>query len=122
MITFFTLPPRCFDAFSRSAKTRSSLPSTTTAVSVKSTSPGKRPRIESYLRRCASVLVSVMSFTPTQSMSAPAALAAARTADADREVGLALSHVGRQEVVEQRDQVLVEVADAVAVLDVVDHR
>src|SRR4051794_41166807 len=66
-------------AGSRSAKTLSSLPSTTIASSVCSTVPGKRPRIESYLRRWASVLVSVMSLTPTQSMSAPAACAARNT-------------------------------------------
>jgi hypothetical protein len=98
MITFFAPASRCFAALSRSVKrpvdsittsapasdqgksagsrsekTFSSLPSTTIASSVWSTSPGKRPRIESYLRRWASVFVSVMSFTPTQSMSAPAA-------------------------------------------------
>src|SRR4051794_9130901 len=66
-------------AGSRSAKTFSSLPSTTSACSVCSTVPGKRPRIESYLSRVASVFVSVMSFTPTQSMSAPRACAARNT-------------------------------------------
>jgi hypothetical protein len=98
MITFFAPASRCFDAFSRSvnrpvdsittsaptspqgsapgsrsANTRSSSPSTTSPVSVASTSPGNGPRIESYRRRWASVFVSVMSLTPTQSMSAPAA-------------------------------------------------
>src|SRR3954466_10933888 len=63
-------------AGSRSEKTFSSLPSMIRLLSVCSTVPGKRPRIESYLRSCASVCVSVMSLTPTQSMSAPAAWAA----------------------------------------------
>ena len=66
-------------AGSRSAKTLSSSPSTISASSVKSTSPGKGPRIESYLSRCASVFVSVMSLTPTQSMSSPRAWAARNT-------------------------------------------
>src|SRR3954465_6257585 len=48
----------------------------TRLFSVCSTVPGKRPRIESYFSSCASVRVSVMSLTPTQSMSAPAAWAA----------------------------------------------
>ena len=41
-----------------------------------STSPGKRPRIESYLSRCASVSASVRSLTATMSRSAPASCAA----------------------------------------------
>ena len=40
------------------------------------TSPSSRPRIESYLSRCASVALSVRSLTATTSMSAPAARAA----------------------------------------------
>src|SRR4051794_29949292 len=101
MITFFAPASRCFAAASRlvkrpvdstttsaprslhgsadgsrSEKTLSSLPSMTRLFSVCSTVPGKRPRIESYFTSCASVAVSVMSLTPTQSMSAPAACAA----------------------------------------------
>src|SRR3954469_20587202 len=104
MMTFFAPALRCFAALSRSvkrpvdsittsaptsdhgrsagsrsAKTLSSLPSTTIASSVCSTVPLNGPRIESYFRRWASVLVSVMSLTPTQSMSAPAACAARNT-------------------------------------------
>src|SRR4051812_10934049 len=104
MITFEAPASRCFEALSRSVKrpvdsittsaptspqgrapgsrsekTRSSLPSTTRPVSVASTVPGKRPRMESYLSRWARVSVSVMSFTPTQSMSAPRAWAARKT-------------------------------------------
>ena len=41
--------------------------------------PGTGPRIESYLSRWASVFVSVMSLTPTQSMSSPRACAARKT-------------------------------------------
>src|SRR4051794_13297145 len=179
-------------AGSRSENTRSSLPSTTTPVSVASTVPGNGPRIESYLRSAARVFVSVMSFTPTQSMSAPWAWAALKTflpirpkplipafkswsfrrvpgggqkylrparrlvdvavhdvdhvavaigvhlcqmlgdhdravppagaADPDRQVRLPLAHVRRQQVVEQRDQAVVEVVQAVRVLDVVAYR
>src|SRR5215212_1213850 len=57
-------------AGSRSENTRSSLPSMMRPLSLASTSPGKGPRIESYLSRWASVSLSVMSLTPTQSMSA----------------------------------------------------
>src|SRR4051794_29424071 len=184
---------------SRSEKTRSSLPSTTRPVSVASTVPGNGPRIESYLSSVASVFVSVMSFTPTQSMSAPWACAALKTflpmrpkplipafksgpfvavfpglpgaanlskggssparrlvhvavhdvdhvplaaredlrqvlghhhrampaagaADPDGQMGLALAYVGGQEVLEQRDQPLVEVAQPVRGHHVVAHR
>src|SRR4051812_13096917 len=180
---------------SRSEKTRSSLPSTTRPSSVASTVPGNGPRIESYLSRVASVLVSVMSFTPTQSMSAPWAWAALKTflpmrpkplipafkcgpfvaalrgranlskasgptrrlihvavhhvdhvavaigvhlrevlgdhhrtvspagaPDPDRQMRLALAHVRGQQVVEQRDQAVVEGVEAVGVLDVLAHR
>src|SRR5829696_3927523 len=79
MMTFFAPASMCFEAFSRSEKTLSSLPSMLMPVSVASTSPGKRPRMESYFRRCASVVLSVMSLTPTQSMSAPLAWAARKT-------------------------------------------
>src|SRR4051812_42454052 len=50
------------------------------------------------------------------------AVAAAGAADADRQVRLALAQVVRQEVIEQRQQPLEELADAVRALDVVDHR
>ncbi len=43
------------------------LPFTTSASPCVSTVPGKRPCTESYFRRWASVLVSVMSFTATNS-------------------------------------------------------
>src|SRR5256714_12189 len=46
----------------------------------------------------------------------------AGAADPDRQVRLALPDVGREQVVEQRDQPVVELADAVGALDVVDHR
>jgi len=71
--------PQGSAAGSFSANTLSSLPSTRIASSVASTSPGNGPRIESYLSRWASVPVSVMSLTPTQSMSAPFACAALNT-------------------------------------------
>ncbi|CPU66248.1 Uncharacterised protein [Mycobacteroides abscessus] len=58
-------------AGSRSASARIFLPSTMMLSSSKSTLSGKRPRTVSYLSRCASVLLSVRSFTPTISMSAP---------------------------------------------------
>src|SRR5215208_6613816 len=104
MMTFFAPASMCFEAFSRSVKrpvdsittsaptslhgsaagsrsekTLSSLPSMLMPVSVASTSPGKRPRMESYFKRCASVVLSVMSLTPTHSMSAPLAWAARKT-------------------------------------------
>src|SRR5919107_2504920 len=181
---------------SRSEKTFSSSPSTIRLSSVKSISPWNGPRIESYLRRCASVFGSVRSFTPTQSMSAPWAWAArntlrpmrpkplmpafkaipvvpsfafasgpesiwpsgavwrlvhvpvdhlhhvpalrlvfprevlgyhdgavppARTADANGEVRLALLLVSGQQVVEQRGEAGVELADAVGGLHVAHH-
>src|SRR5215211_6923921 len=224
MITFFAPASRCFAASSRavnrpvdstttsaptssqgraagsrSENTRSSLPSITRPLSVASTSPGNGPRIESYLIRWASVSLSVMSFTPTHSMSAPRAcaarntlrpmrpkplmpalrairaslsvavdgaaestgatpglgpprglldiavdhvdeqvraarevtgqvlahhdraVAAARAADADCQVRLALLLVGRQQVVEQRHQASVEVGDAVRAFHVLHH-
>src|SRR5436190_18867332 len=71
--------PQGSAAGSFSANTLSSLPSKRIASSVASTSPGNGPRIESYLSRWASVPVSVMSLTPTQSMSAPFACAALNT-------------------------------------------
>src|ERR1044072_7357809 len=104
MITFLAPPERCLaasaravqkavdsittpaprshqgrSAGSRSERTLSSSPSTEIASPLTATSPGKRPRIESYLSRLASVATSVRAFTATKSMSAPAALAA-RTA------------------------------------------
>src|SRR2546430_11527394 len=48
------------------------LPFTISASPFASTVPGNRPCTESYLRRCASVFVSVMSLTPTNSRSPPA--------------------------------------------------
>ena len=58
-------------AGSRSARARIFLPSTMMFSSSKLTLSGKRPSTVSYLSRCASVLLSVRSFTPTISMSAP---------------------------------------------------
>src|SRR5215218_7716894 len=49
------------------------------------------------------------------------AMPAAGAADSDGQVRLALLLVGRQQVVEQRGEAVVEVADPVRVLDVVDH-
>src|SRR5215213_7861435 len=222
MMTFFAPAARCFAASSRfvkrpvdsittsapasphgsapgsrSANTFSSSPSTIRLSSVYSISPWNGPRIESYLRRWASVFGSVRSLTPTQSMSAPRAWAARNTlrpmrpkplmpafkamsgrplpwrsvlgpesngpsgamrwlghvavdylheeiaprlvfpcqvlgyhdrpvppagaADAHGQVRLALLLVGRQQVVEQRGEAGVELADPVRVLDVVDH-
>ena len=76
-----TSTPRSFHgscAGSRTARPLKPLPSTTISSSVAETSPGNRPRIESYFSRCASVLLSVMSLTPTISMSdVPAAFCAA---------------------------------------------
>ena len=60
-------------AGSRSANTLIALPPTVISSAVALTSCGRRPRIESYLSRWASVVVSVRSFTPTTSMSAPEA-------------------------------------------------
>src|SRR3954454_7938401 len=101
MTTFLTLPPRCLAASSRlvkkpvdsmttsaprlshgsapgsrSDRTRRTSPSTTMSLPSTSTVPGYGPRMESYLSRCARVLASVRSLTATNSMSAPAALAA----------------------------------------------
>ena len=58
-------------AGSRSASARIFLPSTMMFSSSKSTGLPKRPSVVSYLSRCASVLLSVRSLTPTTSMSAP---------------------------------------------------
>src|SRR5215213_2239326 len=66
-------------AGSRSASTLTSLPSTTIASSVWSTVPGYGPSTESYLSRCASVLASTRSLTPTHSMSALRSCAARKT-------------------------------------------
>ena len=66
-------------AGSRSERTLISLPSTEIEPSPASTSPGKRPRIESYLSRWARVAGSVRSLTATNSRSAPAACAARKT-------------------------------------------
>lgn len=63
-------------AGSRSAKTLNVLSPAVMSVSVEVTSPSKRPRIESYLSRCASVALSVRSLTATISMSAPDAITA----------------------------------------------
>ena len=63
-------------AGSRSSKTLISLPSTVIPSPEALTSPGSRPRIESYLSRWAKVALSVRSLTATTSMSAPAASAA----------------------------------------------
>jgi hypothetical protein len=56
---------------SRSARTRNEAPPTVMLSSPVTTSCWSRPRIESYLSRCASVLMSVRSLTPTTSTSAP---------------------------------------------------
>ncbi len=66
-------------AGSRSERTFSSLPSMMIESPSTSTVPGKRPRIESYLRRWAIVSVSTRSFTATNSRSAPDACAARKT-------------------------------------------
>src|SRR3954471_20811952 len=60
-------------AGSRSPNALKVLPPTVISSAVALTSCGSRPRIESYLSRCASVALSVRSFTPTSSMSAPEA-------------------------------------------------
>src|SRR5579859_775695 len=102
--TFLAPAARCLDAFSLSvnrpvlsstnstprsfqgsfsgsliAETLMVLPFTTSASGLASTVPGKRPCTESYFRRCASVFVSVMSLTPTNSMSVCFAMVAARS-------------------------------------------
>src|SRR5438445_3654022 len=51
------------------ADTLTGLPLTTSASPCASTVPGKRRWMESYFRRCASVLVSVMSFTATKTLA-----------------------------------------------------
>src|SRR5919112_202374 len=61
---------------SRSSNALMLLPATVMSFSVYDTSPGSRPRIESYLSRWARLLLSVRSLTPTTSMSAPDASAA----------------------------------------------
>src|SRR5215207_11414917 len=66
-------------AGSRSESTLTSRPSTTREPSFSSTSPGNGPNTESYFRRCASVLESVMSLTATISMSALDSCAARNT-------------------------------------------
>ena len=101
MITFFAPASRCFfassrlvkrpvdsittstpmsphgrSAGSRSSKTLISLPSTVIEPPPSVTSPGNRPRIESYFRRWASVALSVMSLTATMSRSASDSCAA----------------------------------------------
>src|SRR3954469_19744981 len=73
--------PRSFHgSFSGSliAETLIVLPFTTRASGFASTVPGKGPWTESYFNRCASVLVSVMSLTPTNSISVCLAIVAAR--------------------------------------------
>src|SRR5919198_120299 len=55
------------------------LPFTTSASLLASTVPGKRPCTESNFSKCASVLVSVMSLTPTNSTSLCLAMVAARS-------------------------------------------
>src|SRR3954447_2786481 len=66
-------------AGSRSESTLISRPSTDSEPSRSSTSPGNGPYTESYFRRCASVLESVMSLTATISMSALDSCAARNT-------------------------------------------
>src|SRR3954447_20650479 len=61
---------------SRSASALNDVPSTVISSPEYPTSPSSRPRIESYFRRWARVLLSVRSLTPTTWMSAPATLAA----------------------------------------------
>src|SRR6266545_7115929 len=73
--------PRSFQgSFSGSlmAETLISRPLTTSASPFAATVPGKRPWTESYVRRCASVFVSVMSFTATNSRLDSLAIVAAR--------------------------------------------
>src|SRR5215204_6431711 len=94
MMTFLTVPRRCLAASSRlvkrpvdsmttsaptsshgicagsfSEKTRNSSVPTRMPFSVAAMSSSRLPRTESYFKRCASVLVSVMSLTATKSMS-----------------------------------------------------
>src|SRR5215213_9956997 len=64
---------------SRSESTLTSRPSTDSEPFCSATSPGNRPYTESYFRRCASVLESVMSLTATISMSALDSCAARNT-------------------------------------------
>ena len=61
------------------AVTRISLPFTTRQSPFAATLPGKRPWTESYLRRCASVLGSVMSFTATNATASLCSVTAARS-------------------------------------------
>ena len=63
-------------AGSRTARTRSSSPSTVMPPSYVPTSPSNRPSTESYFSRCASVAASVTSFTATKSQSISSCLAA----------------------------------------------
>ncbi|CAB4585995.1 unannotated protein [freshwater metagenome] len=63
--------PQGILAGSRSALTAIVFPPTVIDVSVKVTALSRRPRIESYLSRWASVSLSVRSFIPTISKSAP---------------------------------------------------
>src|SRR3954463_5647090 len=73
--------PRSFHgSFSGSliADTLRIFPFTTSASALASTVPGNRPCTESYLSRCASVFVSVMSLTPINSISVCCAIVAAR--------------------------------------------
>src|SRR3954453_1217762 len=67
----------CAGSFSASPLT--SRPSIASAPSRTSTVPLKGPKTESYLSRCASVPASVMSLTPTISMSASDSCAARNT-------------------------------------------
>src|SRR5215218_4238846 len=66
-------------AGSRSASVLTSRPSIVSDPSPASTVPGNGPYTESYLSRCASVPVSVMSLTATISTSAPDSCAARKT-------------------------------------------
>src|SRR5689334_3550801 len=78
-----TSTPRSFhgsSAGSRTARPLKPLPSTTISSSVEDTENGRRPRIESYLSRCASVALSVMSLTATISISVLPACFCASTA------------------------------------------
>src|SRR4051812_20607976 len=78
-----TSTPRSFhgsSAGSRTASPLKPLPSTTISSSVEDTEYGRRPRIESYLSRCASVALSVMSLTATISISVLPACFCASTA------------------------------------------
>src|SRR6266545_1907658 len=68
-------PQGSFDG-SRSASTLNECPATEISSAEAFTSCGSRPRMLSYLSRCASVALSVRSLTPTSSMSAPRSRAA----------------------------------------------